>query len=336
MAIRRYGIEFLADYLVHQGMVSEAAAYVIPILFRLIEVPETEDKYELLSIIGAVADIAIGAKRNTVTSENDLIWAENNLQAVRNGYGILSSLLVNDKSELVIGSMKILALYGLFGSHTEQIIDTLRQNALHHPDITVRIAAIEELGQFILLSDGLVDPQIPLWDKLQEPQQPESVRFEAAYTSVRILTTRTPDSTIKQLVEAALATNTSQEKHRYILYALWELDDQRSIKAYSSILKYSTDPEKARETAKFLLDKVIRGVKSYRVFPIPANDHQGRKHLVYPKSTGAFDALTLTEIQKEALQLVLDNEAIWQIPNNLFEIYGLPASLEQVQMLLKY
>jgi hypothetical protein len=57
--------------------------------------------------------------------------------------------------------------------------------------------------------------------------------------------------------------------------------------------------------------------------PQEAGEAQER---VYPRSKALLDVASLTPVQRQALQVVLDNPAVWAIPSNLFELYGLPAS----------
>jgi hypothetical protein len=85
-------------------------------------------------------------------------------------------------------------------------------------------------------------------------------------------------------------------------------------------VRYSGTPEATEEAIAF-------GVTGPKV----AGMVQER---TYPRAEAPLDVGLLTPRQRQALQAVLDCPAVWALPGNLLEIYGLPASPGAVREML--
>jgi hypothetical protein len=122
--------------------------------------------------------------------------------------------------------------------------------------------------------------------------------------------------------------------------ALSRLDRRRRIAIFLRSLGEIADPERAHRAALLLLDSALLGLaRQVNDGPMPEATEQvvsfgvkepkeaeNAHERIYPRAKPPLDVTSLTPVQRQAVRAVLDNPAVWVLPSNLFELYGLPAS----------
>ncbi|GIK65705.1 MAG: hypothetical protein BroJett018_34990 [Chloroflexota bacterium] len=174
-------------------------------------------------------------------------------------------------------------------------------------------------------------------------------KYEIAFLLTILAEEETPPAAVDVLCE--IPGHTPQ-------IALTTLKTDEAIKRLRLLLSQSGDPIDAHDIAYAILEKIFIG--AYRqlirssttavlrdtvycrfelIDPSAANDMVRRFtdpiRTIFPKSETLLDTTALTNDQRYVLQLVVDNDLVWQHPSNLLELYGLPAERSMVRALLE-
>jgi hypothetical protein len=121
------------------------------------------------------------------------------------------------------------------------------------------------------------------------------------------------------------------------LWRIKRLGDERFVALLENVLNAVERADLAREQVAYLLmllpSRPERGFNERKT-----QTPTGKPFIEYRPRIGdppeALSVETLTPLQRRAVRVVLNAHKVWEVPHNLLEMYGLPASRHEVRRLL--
>ena len=356
-------LEDMWDSLCHQGSNAEAAGYTAPFLVELLKVDLVQNKDIILGLLSTI-DYGTGTRH----------WNESaklGHDAFLEGFPTYLSLLDDQNPQTVKAAINILTS-AHFGVHHNTIISAFEKR-WQHANPNVRARYLWGLEQLIFVhhhtfSADRLEGYRQLFQTAETVGQPHQVRLAAIFAMIKVFGGELSETAAEVLVNTVVTPLMSDQQiprvwHRVgaILDILYRLTIRQSVPIFAEILARIDDPHYARKAAVTLLDRalkndresdyigkrmtqpkrsrldqVLKNVRSrtgkYMGTSLPEPEQV--RALVFPKSDDISDIRQLTPLQRQAIRAVLDAKAVWAAPNNLLEMYGLPASPDEVRRLL--
>jgi hypothetical protein len=369
--VRQDAWQELSNSLWHQGDVYQATSYAVPFLLRMLQAEDTPEKAGLLAFLQGIAtgepylterhtwmEGVLVREGRDFQVEIDLAdgYARRAHEAVAEGLDTYLELLGDPDPDTREWAFALLCILPEYADRTVPIL-LGRLEAEREPSLQARL--VEHLGWNLggLLPAGRQGPVTGLLEESVRSGATGRVRFAAAVALANALGDETPSAAVDVLEEAVGDPDSEEwdEPHvgeRLVVdracSALAQVDASRRIPALIRSLGRVRVPEHAHRVALLLLDSALLGLaRTLRYSGTPEATEEaitfgvtGPKvagmvqERTYPRAEAPLDVGLLTPRQRQALQAVLDCPAVWALPGNLLEIYGLPASPGAVREML--
>jgi hypothetical protein len=330
----------------HQGIIWEAAAYVIPFLIELLSYEETPERARILSLIDLLAD------STAIHQGGDKYerWAKEAHRAAGEGIDLYLQLL-NDRDRGV--RMQSIYVLSLFPDHATRTVPEILEALSRETPSRAKADAIWAVGNLIVASDRLPDDGINEYagqiEGLLEESKDDAVRLITAATIVNMLKGKSPRKIVRMLVDQL----SDPDSYKDLLWPGGELvyDLSRKLsrigieeatEALAEALANTPKVEDGYTIAGFLLDVVFDQQFMHAYSTHPTKDKEGNMvlwHRPVAPSYAHILPLTsppdhLTTHQQLVLNTILAREDMWQVRSNLLELYGLPNSREEIRQLV--
>ena len=202
---------------------------------------------------------------------------------------------------------------------------------------------------------------VPAIKGLIVPNSRDIEDFFAAFILAMFTGEDTPDEAVEILQKLiTYPEEFGKAAHHYIHLAtmgITQLRMDRAIQVLTSLLSQLEYVDDIHEIAFALLEKVflnkrrryVDGIRSYyssiedvlkgltpaKLVKIKIREQYKLKGLLYPRAEVEYHSKTLTDYQRQILQVIVKNDLVWEYPSNLLELYGLPAERSKVRALLE-
>jgi|GEM_PF-3870079 len=342
----------LQELLFGHGDGCEAIAYTIPFLFEILPT-SNPDSQEL------IADLLLFPLHNTVSFEHIRIPSNQSelppeYVALMDGVDSLIAVIGKSRPRTQYYAITILgSIYLLPTSRKREILACLIDVAEHEPDIKIRACAIYWLGWLYELAPNTLESQkqqlIDIcennWQVTDEKFSPE--QFASALSLCRLKQSQTEKDVEEYLIDAIINPIWKEKSRQRNLYyavvlipagvndmdhdarlALWNLGDERVVRAIGKAIQNLEVPDNARALSVILLDRVFNLTASHR----QQERQRGRSHY---STIIAVEIEKLTALQRQALIIVASSKHMKVKPTNLLEMYGLPADPDETLALLQ-
>jgi tetratricopeptide (TPR) repeat protein len=369
--VRQDAWQELTNNLWHQGSIYQATSYAVPFLLRMLQAEDTPEKADILAFLQGIAEgVPYLTERHTwmeevlakqgrdFQAEIELAdgYTQHAHEAVAEGLDTYLELLDDldpDTREWAFAVLCILPEYA------DRTVPILLDGLEGEPEPGLQARLVEHLGWNLggLLPAGRQGPVTDILEELVRFGETPTVRFAAAVALANTQGDETPSAAVDVLEEAmadpaSLERDESATGDRLIVEkacsALAHVDAVRRIPALMRCLGRVREPEHAHRVALLLLDSALLGLaRTLRYTGTPKATEEaitfgvtGPKvaglvqERTYPRVEAPLDVGSLTPSQRRALQAVLDSPAVWALPGNPLEVYGLPASPAAVRELL--
>jgi hypothetical protein len=344
--IRKSADEALGYDICNEYMLSDATVQAVPFLIGLLTRNMIQDRYGILLFLRSlILSDEYATDPEALEAFPWYRWIIPTRDAIAAGLSVYIDLL-NDPDEAI--RKATLDLLSRIPIYPEQNADSIAQAIQQRIDwetrIILRALAIIALGDVIAnYRDALVN-QIPevrnLFEKISRGSEPYAVLLAAAYSLTLIDRHQTPAQTVEQLAEIImdreLASQVSKDMFGYslsltyrVFSALFCLGTERMIASFTDMLTRTRDSQNARQIAWALLSMIFKN-REYDDLPKGQNERLKDSIFIYEKAYEPRPVETLTSEQRQAVMAVVQADSVWQVPTNLLENFGLPASREEV------
>lgn len=321
-----------------------ATAYVVPFLLHLLDSDEVNGKDELLHML---ASFAVTPPANPDEhAARDAVYA---------GLNLCAQFLESEDAAEREGAVSLLAR---FPDEYATVQSLLRPAISHEPDTSTQVKMIESYAG--LVENVGANPDDAHWiSAFADSAYAPVCRFHASLWAARWLCDSMPDQVMETLIAAIRDPAHFAKFPSELLYgpiventcdALCKLSPERVIPQLIRLLPMVYDPDDAHILASRLLDMAFHGlVRRYKYaslpedYPVDRPDNaqvqfrihkstperqanRRKKGRFYPPAVVACDPARLTNLQRTALEAVLNADLVWLLHSNLLEIVGLPAS----------
>jgi tetratricopeptide (TPR) repeat protein len=348
--VRERAMHHLCGNIWHQGSVYKATAYAVPFLITLLAYARTPDKPAILQLLAALAEDD-GARTYGEDSE-----AKAAHDAVGAGLPLYLDLLAaRNESELQAGAITVLAA---FPERSAESAPPLQASLAAEQDRLTRVSLLWALGRVM---DASAESRAYFEATLTHTDDP-LLAFLAAAALADRAGEATPEHAVDMLVEAAAAVDADGDEGEAVwgvpdldetladlvtfnwegtlelaVARLCKLGSERAIPALLRALRRTHTRDAARTVADALLDLTFNDgrlqPKGMRISRHP----DGREKINYfePARQPARSAATLSADQRALLEALAAHDPFWEQDHDLLALYGLPATREEVQALVR-
>lgn len=347
-------VEFTAQLLVFLNDVETAPRHSIPELIRLLSLPDASHKgIYLEALVDFLKNMvsaqfreydALDAGLNPGLMATDIVIYE----AILSGLGTFFQLLRHPDRDIRLVAVRLVALLDDFKT-CSIVAKQLMELSEQENDLEVRARMIGTMG---IIGGEQIDGLIALLDRLMTTAESSSIRTAAALASAAV-GRRIPGRCSPQ-AKAVLGEALSQLATDKQLQQLY--DDAMLIRGIMkmSIAPFdpldvfqavSLTPEQAHLFGRELIDgifqrrSVARRTNHETGWTYPVDSHASNQ-MMYRFGVGMtshyIPGRKLNQHQRTVLQAIIEKDAFWQIPTNLFSFfYGLPDSREELRKLVE-
>lgn len=345
--IREDVYEELYGNICHQGTIYEASAYAVPFLLRLLDYPGTPDKGSILHLLTSLAEGSSyltahhwdegssewhemlakeGEDFDTELSE-ELSWVAAVQRAV--GVGIDSYLRLLEDATLREDALNLLAV---LQSHSSVIVPHLLALLPTTSDTRFRAQIVQTLGIQMDHSEGTQQ----FFNELLQQNESENITYLAAIALVQRAREYAPAAAVENIVATIRRLSSSPEAQfgiRNAVESLIPLGATRAFPVLLQIVPLLQTQEAAEHLAGILLDLAFNAGEIRPKSCTWSSDQWRRPKHTYsvPAGQPRRDPATLTELQRTLLHVLVAHDPLWEITSNLFMLYGLPTTREQVR-----
>jgi len=337
--IRSESLDFLCDLIGSDYTLYDMASDVVSVLIDLLHDDSLPDKHLVLNLLGLAA-------HNKYMRTKDLsyqVWAQKVHHAAHAGIPVYLHLVVDPNPQI-----RLEAAFTLYAFKTDLSVIAPALLAQTRMDENPDNKAV--LGWYLAklahentdFRSNNLEVLVRLFEGLIQNFEHQSTRISGAMGLALVLNRDTPSSAVNILVEA-IATDTIKPVFTYayslesVCFALWQIGVDRGLSAFKEALDNATTVKHSHRIVMILIDTAIRDQKevAYYCTPEVFRDGSSEKYMYHGQvSSGNLDVGSLSESHRRVLMMILNSKKVWEIPSNLLEVYGLPASPDELRVLL--
>lgn len=349
--VARKAVGDLRERINPHGAVCEASVPAIPFLIELLTV-------EAVQVKGSILDVLRGFIPAVYWVVEDVSeWPEPNrsaAQAVVAGLPVYLELLSHSEAQVRRNAFTLLCRPAWHRSDKiRPITAALHRCFERETESDSKWMMTIPFGEYLaaykhLLPREQVRTLGGMFEALWRSEEHKGMSFAASVSLARVLGEEAPNDIVEGLIEALvhppvnprtgmperIAPGIDAGVDTEAQMALWHLGLQRSISAFARVLQQVSDPTRARRLAAALLRWVVAGDRIGFVAERRVRKRRGRVAYRYPTGIARFTVESLTGIERQALDVVLNADQVWKERHNLLEMVGLPASRKQARRFL--
>ncbi len=341
LVIRQKAFEQLTDQIYHQGTVYEATPYVVPFLIDLLSNPLVQDKENILDLLWIVELAQPPMAEQEVALS--ILYVESAKEEIRKGLPVYLSLLDNESPKVKTETARLLSE---LRQDARSILPRLLAHIQMESDEDTAATLIWAMGKLLEDNSDISSHEksqiVVFLSKLATSAESILVRFAASVSLLKAVGNDASQEVVEFVIDVASQPEADLELP-WLDVVLWtacdalaELHGEKRISAFEKLLTKCDSVQNVHDVVITLLNRVFRGKHAKRQdLGIGYNrTRAGTEEWNYTTNYKVNPVQKLTQEQEAVVRIILESEKFWEIRNNLFDAYGLPASRDELQQFL--
>lgn len=339
-------LDSLSSKIIHQNLVFEVTSHVVPFLIEILAAhisPQDKDMLHLLAIIAGSPDL--------INDESNYeLWARNAHDEVSKGLELYFQYLNSNDSQIIRNTVWLL---GHLKEYSYQSVPLLIQALNSIDDSVLKAMVLKTIGslyqdtpnQFVSFTDIVIKA---IGDIVNQDKR-DLVAVTASSIIVRIQGNLAPQRAIDNIAVTLEAPSSYLRENwqgtsliNDLCKTLYSIDAQKRIEILKSAVEKSDDIIDIFTFCFALLDSVFdtRFLFQFTTTLTPYTNMYQESVVQFVRVTRNIEStldrstLELNSDGIKILRVILENDQVWAVKTNFFELVGLPSTRSELHKMI--